>query len=276
MTVGPKHRRSRSRVLLTGASRGIGRATAELLIANGWEVWGTARRVDRLPALPSFHPVEMDLCDSGSIERGFLAAESEAGEFDALINNAGDGVFGPAEHTPAAAMREQFEMHYFGPLELTRRILPRMRTRGAGVIVNVTSLAARFPVPFMSGYSAAKAALGGFSAALALELTGTGVSVVDLQPGDIHTEFHGVMRRIEPGDYGAAMARVEKVLERDCSAGPPPALVARAILRELNRPTPRRTVGGFLQSKAAPLAARVLPWRAMLWLLRRYFGIDQH
>lgn len=263
------------RALLTGASRGIGRATADVLIENGWEVWGTARSVNRLPDRPSFHPIEMDLRDFASIERGYLAAEAEADGFDALINNAGDGVLGPIEHTQCEAMREQFEVHCLGPLELTRRVLPGMRARGSGVIINVSSLAASFPVPFMSGYSAAKAALSSFSASLAMELAGTGVRVVDLQPGDIHTEFHDAMRRIESGDYSAAMARAENALARATSAAPSPFLVARAILRELNQPAPRRIVGGFLQTKAAPLAARVLPWRMMLWLLRRYYGIDE-
>jgi NAD(P)-dependent dehydrogenase (short-subunit alcohol dehydrogenase family) len=261
------------RVLLTGASRGIGRATAELLVGEGWEVWGTARDKGRLPALRSFHPLEMDLRDAGSIDSAFRAAIAQAGEFDALINNAGEGVFGPIEQMPGEAMRQQFEAHFFGPLELTRRILPGMRRRGRGVIINVTSLAARFPIPFLGGYSAAKAALSSFSASLALELAGSGVRIVDLQPGDIRTDFDGAMRRIEPGDYAAATARVAEVLARACREAPPPALVARAIQQELTRPTPRRTVGGFLQTKAAPLAGRVLPWRVVLWGLRRYFGL---
>ena len=262
------------RALLTGASCGIGLATARRLTEGGWEVWGTSRDRARLPDLPRFHAVEMDLTAPASIRAAYDGALTEAGAFDALINNAGDGVFGPLEHLPEEDVRRQFETLVFGPLALIRHVLPEMRARGAGTIVNVTSLAVRLPIPFMAPYNAAKSALSALTATLALELAGSGVRVVDLQPGDIATAFNDAMRRGENlRGYEHLSARTLDVLEREMAAAPPPALVAEAIARALATPAPRVTVGGFFQMHLATLAARLVPQRAILWGIARYYGL---
>lgn len=263
------------RVLLTGASSGIGLATARRLIEDGWEVWGTSRDRARLPHLAGFHPVEMDLNSPASIVTGCDAALAEAGNFDALINNAGDGIFGPIEHLPETEVRRQFETLVFGPLELIRRVLPAMRTRRAGTIINVTSLAARLPIPFMGPYNAAKGALSVFSATLALELGGTGVRIVDLQPGDIATSFNDAMRRGEKiFGYEEATSLTWQMIEREMAAAPPPVLVAETIARVLVTPVSRAKVGGFFQAQIATLAARLLPQRTMLWGIGRFYGLN--
>ncbi len=265
-------------VLITGASTGIGLVTAMLLTAKGWEVWGTSRTAARLPRVPHFHPVQMDLGQPDSIRQGFEEALREAGGFDVLINNAGAGVFGPLTALPAELVREQFAVLVDGPLELVRLALPSMRERGRGTIINITSLAAQFPIPFMAPYSAAKAALGSFTQSLRLELAHTPIRVVEIRPGDIRTQFHEATKRIAAGadeQQQRAMTAVWETQLRDMAVAPPPVCVAGAVLRAINaaNPPPLVVVGGFFQARLAPFGARLLPPRLLEWLSRRYFGM---
>src|SRR5262245_36810407 len=176
------------RVFLTGASAGIGRAIAHALLARGDEVWGTSRNLERLPKLPQFHPVRLDLGDPHSVDQAFNAALAEAGHFDVLINNAGIGHFGPAENLSEKEVASQFQILVFGHLQLMRLALHMMQATGGGLIINVTSLAGRLPVPFMAAYNAAKAAMASFTMSIQLEHPDSRVRVVDLQPGDICTD----------------------------------------------------------------------------------------
>ena len=123
-------------VFLTGASSGIGLETAKLLTTHGFEVWGTSRDPARLPKLARFHPVRMDLTRSDSIRENFTAAAREAGVFEVLINNAGNGVLGPLETMPAEIVRDQFQVLVHAPVELIQLALPTMRERGRGMIIN--------------------------------------------------------------------------------------------------------------------------------------------
>ena len=129
------------KIFLTGASSGIGRATAEALSSVGHEVWGTSRDISRVPALPRMHAVRLDLSDRASIHDAFASASAEAGSFDVVINNAGSGHFGPAELLSAETLHEQFQTLVFAHIELCRLALASMRARnGSGLIINVTSL----------------------------------------------------------------------------------------------------------------------------------------
>ncbi len=265
-------------VFLTGASSGIGLETATLLTARGFEVWGTSRDTARLPKLPQFHAVSMDLMRPDSIRRGFAAALQEAGAFDVLINNAGDGAFGSLEAMPPEMVREQFQVLVDAPLELTRLALPGMRARGRGTIINVTSLAAQFPIPFMAPYSAAKSALSVLTEGLRVELFNTPIRVVEIRPGDICTPFHDRTKRIEGGANPEDERRLKSVWGtqlRNMAAAPPPDRVARAMLRVISAPDPPPVlvVGGLFQAWLAPLAARLLPLRLQEYVLRRYYRL---
>ena len=265
------------RVFLTGASSGIGRAIAHALLARGDEVWGTSRNLERIPKMPGWHGVRLDLADPLSIEEAFNAAVTEAGYFDVLINNAGAGHFGPAELLPPETIASQFQILVFGQIQLMELALHQMQARGEGLIVNVTSLASRLPVPFMAAYNAAKAALASFTMSIQLELGNSRVHVVDLQPGDIRTEFNQGVSKSTKADrrYDAKVARTWDVVERVMKNAPGPDLVARHILKLINadHPPPRMTVGDVFQSKIAPLIFRFLPQRLRLWGLKRYYQI---
>ena len=250
-------------VFITGASSGIGLSLANLLCDKGFEVWGTARSIARLPVLPHFHPVALDLNDPEYIRTAFDSASKEAGGFEILINNAGDVINAPLEALVQNGLRTQLETLLFGPLELIRLALPEMRHRNSGVIVNVTSLAVQFPIPFNSGYSAAKAALSSCTECLRLELTGTGIRVVDVQPGDVSTEILSRTRELnlpeceayEPNLSRARTAEAGKMKEA-CS----PEKVARLILNLLSHPSPppRVAVGNFFEARIATFASRLL------------------
>src|SRR5258708_9550740 len=177
-------------VFLTGASSAIGLAIAAVLGAQGHEVWVTSRHLERLPKLPQFHPVRLDLSDPHSVEKAFNAALADAAHFDVLINNAGSGHFGPAENLSEKEIATEFQILVFGQVQLMRLALRMMQAGGEGLIINVTSLAGRLPVPFMAAYNAAKAAMASFTMSIQLELTDSTVHIVDLQPADIYTEFN--------------------------------------------------------------------------------------
>jgi NAD(P)-dependent dehydrogenase (short-subunit alcohol dehydrogenase family) len=264
------------RVFLTGASSGIGLAIAKSLVQHGHEVWGTSRTLERIPKIPRLHPIRLDLADRLSIEHAFNSALAEAGYLDVLINNAGAGHFGPAELLPLETITSQFQILVFGQIQLMQLALRHMRPRGEGLIVNVSSLASRLPVPFMAAYNSAKAALASFIMSIQLELTHPCVRIVDVQPGDIRTEFNQsvIVNEHVHGD-DARIARTWEVVERNMKNAPGADLVAREVLRLIQavEPPPRVTVGNAFESKVAPLIFRFLPQRVRIWGLKRYYGI---
>ncbi len=261
------------RIFLTGASSGIGLALAKALSENGHEVWGSARQLERIPAIPRLHAVALDLANRESLGEIFRSAWREAGHFDVVINNAGSGYFGPAGALPGEELRRLFQVLVFGQIELTHLALEAMQPQGHGLIINVTSLASRLPVPFMAPYNAAKAAFASYTMSLQLELAHGNVRLVDLQPADINTGFNDAVAKSETTD-----ARVERTwhsVDRNMKNAPPPELVARAVLNLIGQanPSPRLTVGDFFQSRVAPLVFRFLPQRVKLWGLKKYYGL---
>ena len=227
--------------------------------------------------MPQFHPVCLDLDDPHSVEEAFNAALADAGHFDVLINNAGSGHFGPAEFLSRETIASQFQLLVFAQVRLMQLALRSMQTRGEGLIINVTSLAGRLPVPFMAAYNAAKAAMASFTMSIQLELPDSRVRVVDLQPADISTEFNESVSKSMESDprYDAKVGKTWEAAERNMRNAPKPELVARHVLKLIEDadPPPRITVGDAFQTKIAPLIFRFLPQRVRLWGLKRYYGI---
>jgi short-subunit dehydrogenase len=265
------------KIFVTGASSGIGLAIAKSLAARGDEVWGTSRDLDHIPKLPRLHPVRLDLFDPNSIADAFETALSQASHFDVVINNAGSGHFGPAENLSYEEIADQFQVLVFGHVQLMRLALNAMRARGQGLIINVTSLASRLPVPFMAAYNAAKAAMAAFTMSIQLELPDSKVCIVDLQPGDICTAFNDAVIKGSQHNpqYEATLAKTWETVDRNMKAAPKPDLVAEHILKVIDatNPPPRVTVGDTFQTKIAPLIFRFLPQRVRIWGLKKYYGI---
>lgn len=264
------------RVFVTGASSGIGLATTDALLARGDEVWGTSRDLERLPRRERFHPVRLDLGAPDGIAEAFRTAWREAGYFDVVINNAGGGHFGPAEFLPLSEIIDLFQILLFAHVQLMQLALAQMQPRNSGLIVNVTSLAARLPVPFMAAYNAGKAAMASFTMSIQLELGHSGVRIVDLQPADIATRFNDAVTLAKQDDrYAAKVARTWELVERNMRNAPKPELVARELLKLIDHenPPPRLTVGDAFQAQVAPLIIRFLPQRLQVWGLKKYYGL---
>jgi len=236
------------RILITGASSGIGAATARDLLARGHRVHAASRRLEPMEELArsGARVHACDLADPASIEA--LASEvlSEGEGLDALVNNAGFGIFGSVEDTPLEEARAQFEVKLFGLAQLTRAFLPGMRQRGRGRIVNISSVGGRVHTPLGAWYHASEHALEGWSDCLRLELRPHGVQVVVIQPGAVRTPFHehfveGLLRRSGDGPY-ADFARRMAESTRRASESPratPPETIALVIRRALESPRPR-------------------------------------
>jgi short-subunit dehydrogenase len=261
------------RIFLTGASSGIGLAIAKALSAQGHEVWGTARDRQRIPALAGMHAMSLDLADCDSLGEKFHTALREAGHFDVVINNAGSGYFGPAEALSPNDLRKHFQVLVFGQIELMHLALESMRRQGRGLVINVSSLASRLPVPYMADYNAAKAALASYTMSMQLELPNDNVKVVDLQPADINTHFNDAAEKAESND--PRVTKTWQAVDRNMKTAPSPELVAREVLKliEQTNPPPRIVVGNSFQSVVAPLIFRALPQRVRLWGLKKYYGL---
>jgi NAD(P)-dependent dehydrogenase (short-subunit alcohol dehydrogenase family) len=174
-----------SRALVTGCSTGIGRATAVELTKRGFDVVATARRPETLKDLDVAATLALDVDSDESV----AAALAAAGSIDVLVNNAGFGVVGPVETVPLAEVRRMFETNVFGVIRMIQGVLPQMRARGAGTIVNVTSLAGRVAPPLDGFYSATKFGVEGLTEALHYEVGHFGIRVVLIEPGVIETQF---------------------------------------------------------------------------------------
>jgi NAD(P)-dependent dehydrogenase (short-subunit alcohol dehydrogenase family) len=154
--------------------------------------------------------------------------------------------------------------------------LAAMQPRRDGLIINITSLAARLPVPFMSAYNAAKAAMASFTMSMQLEIGGSGVRIVDLQPADIRTEFNNAVTKGGQDErYARKIAETWKLVEKNMNDAPGPEIVARAVLQLIHHsnPPPRITVGGFFQAEVATIIYRLLPQRLRIWGLRKYYQL---
>lgn len=271
------------RVLLTGASSGIGLAAAYLFASRGYQVVGTAREPDEVRerlekergAQPPFDLVEMDLTDAGSVEKGFAAAMGILGGVDVLINNAGVGELGAVEDTDLADSRDLFEVNYFAPVSLVKKVLPGMRSRGRGAILNLGSIVHDLQFPFKAQYCASKSALTGFTLALRYEVHPYGIRVHVFEPGWVRSGFHDRLRPVIKKDSPYA-PRLKPFLDfsRDSDpAIPDGQAVAEVLLSALEDPRApvRVAVGG--ESRKFRIARRFLSNRMLdrllLWKLSK-------
>lgn len=209
-------------VLITGCSSGLGAATARVFSERGWNVVATMRNPDVGSELAAFENVlvsRLDVQDAESIPRSIEDGLTRFGRIDAVVNNAGFGLFGLFEATSEEKIHEQFDVNVFGAMRVTRAILPHFRANGGGTIVNISSGAGVFTLPAISLYCASKFALEGFSEAIAYELASQGISVKIVEPGGVLSTNFGSRSGAEAAlsidlpDYGAFMSGVGKVFE---------------------------------------------------------------
>ena len=264
-------------VLITGASSGMGKETAKTLIQEGYTVYTAARRVEKMDDLKRLGgiPLKMDVTKEDEMVAGIEQIKANHGGVDILINNAGFGQYGPMEDTPLDKARYQFEVNLFGMARLTQLVLPYMRQKKAGKIINISSMGGKIYTPLGSWYHATKHAVEGWSDCLRFELAPFGIDVIIIEPGMISTGFMDVVSGTIPsesvnGPYKEIVQSLANA-EGGMSASPP-SVIANTISRAIktNRPRTRYLVGAM----ARPLVnmRRLLGDRGYDWMFRRMMG----
>ncbi len=241
--------------LITGASSGIGAATARQLLTDGYVVYAAARRLERMQPLAAAGAqlLALDLTDDASIVAAVDVIRHAEGRLDVLVNNAGYGSYGALEDVPLDEGRRQFEVNLFGLARLIQLSTPLMRAQGSGSIVNITSIGGKMHEPMGSWYHATKFAVEGLSDCLRMELAPFGIHVVVVEPGAIRTEWSGIAQQslLQYSGHTAyaaqATAHARMLAASDTSnMVSPPEVVARTIARALRarRPRTRYATGG--------------------------------
>lgn len=256
-------------VLITGASSGIGRLTAELFARHGWNVAATARQPQSLsafPNLPNTAAFQLDVTDRESISRAIEEAVARFGRIDVLVNNAGYGVFGPIEGTTPEEIDRQFRTNVAGAIEVIRQVMPVMRRQKEGTIINVSSIGGRMAAPFASLYHASKFALEGFSESFRYEAAIHGIRVKLIEPAHFKTDF--VTRSLQltqHPDYEAQFNNYMEWVRLEDDKAPTAEPVAEAILRAAEDPSDKLR---YLVKGGLILAlTRILPdalWRSLM------------
>lgn len=266
-------------VLVTGASSGIGEATARAFLERGWTVHAAARRTEHMASLAEAGACVhfLDLTDETSIDDLGSRLTNTTGGLDAIVNNAGIGVYGSVEEVPMEEARRQFEVNLFGIARLTQRVLPAMREARSGSIVNVSSIGGRVYTPMGAWYHASKHALEGWSDCLRLELAPFGIRVIIVEPGAIETEFAEIaiaplLERSEGGpyaDFARKMAAATRRAYLDKKASHPD-LIAKIIVGAVESRRPKtRYVAGYL-GKPVIWARRILGDRGFDFMVRKF------
>ena len=221
---------AKGKALVTGASRGIGRAIAEALASDGWEVIGTCRNPRKLSTEDRRASARWLPLDLGA-ERSIDALVRAVKDVDLLVSSAGESPIGPAEEVPARKAREHFQVNFFGPMRLAQGLLSGMRRKRSGMIVFIGSIRSEVPTPFSSMYSASKAALESFGECLRLELLGSGVRVVVAAPWYVRTSLPQELVVKKGSPYAETVAAVKRERDRMIARAPDPRTVADRVLR---------------------------------------------
>ncbi len=263
-------------VLVTGCSSGIGRCTALGLKRRGYKVFATARRQEDLDQLAGegLEAVSLDLADSSSISAAAeLVLERTDGALFGLFNNAAYGQPGAVEDLSRAALREQFEANLFGTHELTCRVIPAMRARGEGRIIQNSSILGLVAMPYRGAYNASKFALEGLSDTLRQELRGTGIHVILIEPGPVLSRFRAnalaAFRRHVDAGSSAHAPIYERMLQRLETEGPvapftlPPEAVLRKVIRALESRRPRTRYPVTVPAVTFSWLRKILPARVL-------------
>lgn len=249
-------------VFLTGGSSGIGLSTALALGARGCKVYEMSRKMADIPGI---HHISGDVTKPESVAAAVDQVLSAEGRIDILINNAGFGISGAVEFTEPEAAERQFDVNFFGMVNVCQAVLPHMRGAGSGRIVNLSSVAAAIPIPFQTFYSASKAAINAYTMALSNEVRPYGVTVCAVMPGDICTGFTAARERESRGNdaYGGRIQRSVDKMEKDERSGMRPEKAGAYIAKIALKKRVKSLYAIRLDYKFFVLLSRLLPVRAL-------------
>jgi short-subunit dehydrogenase len=274
-------------VLITGCSSGVGHAAALRFLAAGHPVYATARRLEPLADLADAGAVTMrlDVTDEESMVSAVKRVEVDHGAVGVLVNNAAYGLQGAVEAVPLDALRAQFETNVFGLVRLTQLVLPAMRARGAGHIINLSSMGGHFSLPGSFGVHASKHAVEAISDALRMELRPFGIAVVIVEPGPIRTAFGATLNSTLPAATGTdpydrfhadVAARIDAAYEPKITNFVLTAdAVAKTVVRAAHRARPRTRYPVGVFARFAITLSRLLPGAALDAVIRAMFPVPR-
>ena len=283
---------ARGVVLVTGGTDGLGRAAALLLSERGYRVFAGGRNAAKIESLNQFarernlplEPIEFDVCDDSSVEKGIAEIERRTGPVDILVNNAGIAIAAMMEEITLDDLREQFDTNLFGVMRVTRRVLPEMRRRRRGRIINMSSISGKVAIPTMGPYAASKHALEAVSDALRLELYPFDIQVVLIEPGYIPTNMNRTAAELSSAYANAAerspyaaiyqgfmstwnkTRKASKYKPEDCAA---------VVLRAIEDRPPRARYAVTRRAKMGILAKRFLTDRAFDRQMKKTLKLDE-
>jgi short-subunit dehydrogenase len=264
--------------LVTGASSGIGLATAKRLLDRGYRVIGTSRHPDRVresARVDGLRYRALDLRDKGSIDGFAGALYAENIHVDVLVNNAGESQSGPLEDLPASALERLFQVNVLGPVHLTQLLLPAMRREGYGRVVMVSSMLASFPLAYRSSYVASKAALEAFATAARFEMSPFGVWLTTVEPGSVKTGISARRTKYiaDESPHTKAFKRMLKTLDGNEREGVAPERVARVIVDAIEAKEPASLYAVGSGAPAAFALRRAFPRGTVERVVGRLYGI---
>lgn len=259
---------------VTGASSGIGKATAELLAQKGYYVFAAARRMNKLEETRSdyIEPIQLDVTDEEAIQKAIAHVISTKGRIDVLVNNAGFGQLGAIECVTIEDAHKQFEVNVFGYARFMRAVIPHMREQKSGCIVNIASVLSRISVPGFGWYAASKYAIEALTDALRGEVIEFGINVVLIAPGLIKTEFvPNQLRKLKtvahPPAYDKLLVGIHNLLADEPNS-PGPDIIAKAVADAVTASTPPVRHALPLDSKMAIAARWLMGDRLFAWAIR--------
>ena len=260
-------------IIITGASSGFGKATAEMLAQKGHTVYGLCRREMQDTTIKYR---QCDVRDRNRIADVVADIVKEQGRVDVLVNNAGMGIGGALELATAEEIDLQMGTNFMGCVNLCQAVLPYMRKQRAGKIVNLSSIGGVMGLPYQGFYSASKFAIEGFTEALSAEVRGFGIKVCMVEPGDFATGFTGSrknsQRTLDDPDYGPIFKRSLAIIEKEENGGLKPEILAKRIVKlvEQKKP-PLRNVVANLEQWFSTVIKRILSGNQMVAILRDYY-----
>lgn len=271
-------------VLITGAARGIGRASAEMLLENGFVVYGgdLAEAQAELKTIEhdAFHPLQMDVCSDQEVQAAVDTVISEQGHIDVVVANAGYSSLGPIELVEIEEAQRIMDVNVFGTTRLVTAVLPHMRQRGAGRIIITSSPAGQVAMPVAGWYCATKHAQQAIGDVLRMELKGFGIQVSLIEPGTTATNISSVsahyLEKVEQhpaaGPYLDMMRAVARELDKDFATAAPPSTIAKDILHAITAKKPKRRYHSSFDAKIAIFARHYFGYGLLDRLLLRLFS----
>jgi len=259
-------------VIITGASKGIGRETAALLHEKGYTVYALSRSGCDLAGVNS---IKCDVTDGKRLKEAIDNVFNAEKRIDILINNAGMGISGAVEKTAPADARKLFELNFFSLFEAVKYALPYMRSQKGGVIINLGSVAGTMHVPFQAFYSASKAAVEALSNCLRGELAPFGIKVSTIMPGDTRTNFTDAREKAfekNDPDYGERISRSITLMEQDERGGMSPQKVAQLIYKVIRRKNPKPAYIAGFKYNFFMLLDKLLPKRFVQYILNSMYA----